>query len=69
MKKINYIVLVAGALIMLLGYFLMAGNGSDENQFNPEIFSDMRIKVAPIVCVLGFLVMGAGIMIKSKKAE
>lgn len=69
MKKINYIVLVAGALIMLLGYYLMAGNGSDENQFNPEIFSDMRIKVAPIVCVLGFLVMGAGIMIKSKKAE
>ena len=69
MKKINYIVLVAGALVMLLGYYLMAGSGSDENQFNPEIFSDMRIKVAPIVCVLGFLVMGAGIMIKSKKAE
>ncbi|MCF0183643.1 MAG: DUF3098 domain-containing protein [Bacteroidaceae bacterium] len=69
MKKINYIVLVAGALVMLLGYYLMAGSGSDENQFNPEIFSDMRIKVAPIVCVLGFLVMGAGIMIRTKKAE
>lgn len=66
-NKINYIVLAVGAAIMLLGYFLMAGSGSDETHFDPEIFSDMRIKVAPIVCVIGFVVMGVGVLIKKNK--
>ena len=67
LSKKNYIVLAAGAVMMLLGYCLMAGSGSDENSFNPEIFSAMRIKVAPIVCVIGFVVMGAGIMLKGRE--
>lgn len=66
-NKINYIVLAVGAAIMLSGYYLMAGEGSSEQAYNPEIFSDMRVKVAPVVCVLGFLTMGVGIMIKSKR--
>lgn len=66
-NKINYIVLAVGAAIMLSGYYLMAGEGSSEQSYNPEIFSDMRVKVAPVVCVLGFLTMGVGIMIKSKR--
>ena len=67
LNKKNYIVLAAGAVIMLLGYYLMAGSGSDENAFNPEIFDAMRIRVAPVVCVVGFVVMGVGIMLKGRE--
>lgn len=67
MSRLNYIVLAIGAAVMLLGYYLMAGAGSTESAFNPDIFSPMRIRVAPIVCVIGFVTMGVGIMIKRSK--
>lgn len=52
--KINFILLAVGMLIVIIGFILMSGSGSDETMFNNEIFSARRIKVAPVVCVLGF---------------
>ena len=49
--KINYILLIAGLAIIVLGFILMSG----EDTFNPEIFSDRHIKIAPMVCLAGFL--------------
>ncbi len=60
--RMNYILLAVGMAIIILGFILMSGPGSTEEAFNPDIFSAQRIKVAPVVCVLGFLFMIVGIM-------
>lgn len=53
--KMNFILLAIGVVIVVIGFILMSGSGSTETEFNPEIFSIRRIKVAPIVCLFGFL--------------
>ena len=62
--KINFILLAVGVLVIILGFILMSGPSSTETAFNPEIFSATRIKVAPIVCVIGFVSIIFGIMKK-----
>ncbi|WP_028909717.1 DUF3098 domain-containing protein [Prevotella sp. AGR2160] len=53
--KVNYILVAVGMLVVVLGFILMSGSGSNEHMFNPDIFSTLRIKVAPVVCLVGFL--------------
>lgn len=56
LSKTNYYILIAGILLIALGYVLMIGGGSeDPNVFNPEIFSFQRITLAPLVCLIGFI--------------
>jgi hypothetical protein len=53
----NFKIMIAGILVILVGFLLMMGGGSeDPNVFNPEIFSSRRITVAPIVVLLGFAI-------------
>lgn len=66
---INYIVLGIGLLIVVAGFILMAGDGTTESVFNPEIFSDLRIKVAPVTTLFGFIVVIAAILIKPRRHE
>ncbi len=42
-------------LVVILGFILMSGAGSDESVFDNDIFSVRRIKVAPVVCFIGFI--------------
>lgn len=65
--KVNYILLAIGMAIIIIGFILMSGGGSDEVAFNTDIFSVRRIKVAPAVCFFGFIFMIYGIMHKPKK--
>ncbi len=60
-RKNLLLFLVAGILI-LTGYVLMAGPGSTEQAFNPEIFSARRIVVAPAVCLTGYLLVIVAIL-------
>lgn len=53
--KTNFILLAVGMLVVILGFILMSGAGSDESVFNNDIFSVRRIKVAPLVCFIGFI--------------
>ena len=63
----NYKIMIAGIVVILIGFLLMVGGGSkDPNVFNPEIFSARRITVAPITLLIGFGVVLYGIM-KSPK--
>lgn len=55
--KVNFILLAVGMAVVIIGFVLMSGSGSTEEMFNPEIFSVRRIKVAPVVCLFGFLFM------------
>ena len=51
----NFILLAIGVAVIILGFLLMSGSGTTEETFNPEIFSAMKIKVAPVVTFLGFI--------------
>jgi hypothetical protein len=64
--KTNFILLAIGMLIVIIGFVLMSGPGSTPEQYNPEIFSPMRIKVAPVVCFVGFVSIIYAIIHKPK---
>jgi hypothetical protein len=71
-ERINYIIMAAGIALMLIGYFIMVGGGTDPN--HPEIFnaaekySFTRITLAPILILLGLVVEIVAIMYKPKEA-
>lgn len=68
MGPTNYKLLIAGLVVIFIGFLLMMGGGSeDPNTFNPEIFSTRRITVAPIVVLLGFAIEVVAILYKPKK--
>lgn len=67
--RINYILLVVGMMIVVIGFILMSGGGSTEDAYNPDIFSARRIKVAPVVCLIGFVSMIYAVMRKPKDKE
>lgn len=53
--KRNILYIIIGLCVMILGYVLMMGGGSDDpNVFSYEIFSFRRLVLAPIVILLGF---------------
>ena len=57
LPKKNILYIIAGFAIMVLGYVLMSGGGSDDpNVFNEEMFSVRRITVAPVVILIGIVV-------------
>ena len=64
--RMNYILLAIGMAIVVVGFILMSGGGSTEEAYNPDIFSARRIKVAPTVCLLGFVSMIYAVIRKPK---
>ncbi|MDO4721898.1 DUF3098 domain-containing protein [Porphyromonas circumdentaria] len=68
--KKNYILIIASLLLIIFGIILMSGGGSvDGVSFNPDIFSVRRIVVAPIISLLGFLLMIVAIMLPDKNRK
>ena len=64
--KVNFILLAIGMAIVIIGFLLMTGPTSSETLFEPDIFSVRRIKVAPVVCLFGFLSMIYAVLRKPK---
>lgn len=51
----NYVLIIAGFVVIIIGMVLMTGGGSDDpNVFNYDMFSWRRITLAPILIVGGF---------------
>lgn len=51
----NYKFMFIGLAVIALGFILMSGGGSDDpNVFNPEIFNFRRIRLAPMLILIGF---------------
>ena len=67
--RVNYILLVIVMAIVVLGFILMSVAVSTETAYNPDIFSARRIKVAPLVCLIGFVSMIFAVMYKAKDQE
>ncbi len=71
-SKQNYQLLIAGLVIIFIGFLLMAGGGSDDpNQFDQGIFSFRRVTLGPVIVLIGFVIEGVAIMYrpKSKKQD
>lgn len=55
--------LLVGLIVMVSGYILMTGGGSDDPQvFNYAMFDFRRIVAAPIVIILGIVIEVVAIM-------
>lgn len=64
--RLNFILLAIGMAAVIVGFLLMTGPSSTESTFEPDIFSARRIKLAPMVCLAGFVFMIYGVMRKPK---
>lgn len=67
--RINFILMAAAALVIIIGFLLMCGPGSTDTAFNPDIFSTRRIVIGPTVAFLGFIFMGVAIMWPAKHSD
>lgn len=67
----NYKWMLVGVLVILVGFVLMAGGGSDDpTLFNAEeLFSWRRISLAPFVVLVGFGIVGYSIFHKPKSEK
>lgn len=65
--KENYRIMLIGIALILIGFVLMTGGGSeDPNVYNEEIFSFRRITLAPLMVLAGFVIQIFAIIKKSK---
>ena len=63
----NYKLLLISIVILLIGFFLMSGGGSnDPTKFNSEIYNFRRIRLAPTLVIIGFLFSIFSILKKNK---
>lgn len=70
LSKINFIIIGVAVLIIIIGFLLMTGPSTSlEGGFEPDIFSVRRIKIAPLTCLIGFLLMIVGILFPDKKQK
>lgn len=67
-KSVRFI--VVGLIVMISGYILMIGGGSDDpNVFNPEMFNFTRLVVSPLLILLGVAIIIIAIMKKPKSDD
>ena len=64
--KQNFTLMIIGAIVMAIGFFVMAGGKSaDLTKFNDaEIYSFTRITLAPMLIIAGFIIEIFAIMKK-----
>ena len=68
--KENYKLMIVGVAVIIVGFLLMVGGGSDDPKvFSTAIFSFRRITLAPIVILIGLLLEIYAIMKKPKSIE
>ena len=54
--------LLTACILIVIGYILMSGTGSNSQSFNPDIFSFRRVVAAPMLCLAGYLLIIIGIL-------
>jgi len=62
----NYKVMLVGIAVVVLGFILMIGGGTENPmEFNEEVFSFRRITLAPIIVIAGYIVIFYSIFSKN----
>lgn len=63
----NYFILLAGSIVIVAGCILMSGEGSTPTAYQPDIFSRVRISIAPMVCLSGYLLNIFGVLYRQSE--
>lgn len=62
-ERKNYIIMSIGVIVILLGFVLMVGGGSDDPLiFNEDIYNFQRIRLAPTIVLIGLAIEVYAIM-------
>ena len=71
LERQNYKLINIGCLIVVAGFILMSGGGSENpNEFNEEeLFSFRRITLAPIFILSGYAVVLYGVLKRPKLVD
>lgn len=65
--KSNYLFMILGLVLIVLGLFLLSGGKSnDPKVFDESIFNSQRLIVAPLLMLAGFVIEIFAIMKKTK---
>jgi hypothetical protein len=68
-EKVNYKILLIGIGVIVLGFILMSGGGSDDPKvFSESVFDFRRIRLAPTTVLIGFGITIYAILKNPKKA-
>ena len=68
LEKRNYQIIIAGIILIALGFILMSGGRSDDPEiFNPEIYNFRRIRLAPTLIIIGLALQAYAILYRPKK--
>ena len=59
------LIILTAVVLIIVGYFFMSGSGNTAQSFNPGIFSTLRIEIAPLFCLSGYLLIIVGILRKN----
>lgn len=63
--KKNFQIMGAGVTLVVIGFILMSGGKSESpDVFSEEIFSTTKLTVAPITVLIGYILVGVGILKK-----
>jgi uncharacterized membrane protein len=64
-EKSNYIFMIAGVVLIMIGLVLLSGGKSEDPKvFNEAIFNTQRLVVAPLIMLAGFMLEIYAIMKK-----
>ena len=70
----NFRLMLIGLAFIVVGFLLMMGQGAntrpdgtfDPNYWNEDIFSVLRIRIAPLLVIIGFIVQVFAILKRKK---
>ncbi len=66
LSKNNFVMMGACLLLIVVGFFLMAGSANEGDTFNYDVFSSTRTVVGPMIALAGFVLMAFAIIYKKK---
>jgi hypothetical protein len=68
LEKRNYQIIIAGIILIAVGFILMSGGRSDAPEvFNSEIYNFRRIRLAPTLIIIGLALQAYAILYRPKK--
>ncbi len=66
--KENYYIMITGLVLILIGFILMIGGGSDDPKvFNEAIFNTQRLTVSPLILLIGYALQIVAIFYRKKE--
>ncbi len=67
--KVNVKWLLVGIILILSGYVIMGWNQGGTLSYDARVFAFHKITLAPIILIMGYVVIGLSIMLPSKQKE